>query len=103
MRLPEYDRLDATALAALVRARDVTPAELVEAALERADARNPALNAIVHRLDGRARAAAAAPLPGGPFRGVPFLVKDLSASVAGEPLTWGSRLLNGHVATEDSE
>jgi amidase len=102
MRLPEYDRLDATALAALVRARDVTPAELVEAALERADARNPALNAIVHRLDARARAAAAAPLPDGPFRGVPFLVKDLSASVAGAPLTWGSRLLAGHVASEDS-
>jgi amidase len=103
MNLPEYDRLDATALAALVRRREVSPAELLEAALQRADARGPALNAIVHRFDAAARAAAAGLLPGGPLRGVPFLVKDLSASVAGEPLTWGSRLLARHVAAEDSE
>ncbi len=55
MRFPEYDTLDATALAALVAAGQLTPGELLDAALERADARDPPLNAIVHRFDEEAR------------------------------------------------
>lgn len=103
MRLPEYDRLDALALGALVARREVTPAELLEAALERADARDPALHAIVARYDDEARARAAGPLPAGPLAGVPFLVKDLLAAWRGHPLTGSSRLLEGAVAAEDSE
>jgi amidase len=103
MRLPEYDQLDALGLAALVARRQVTPAELLEAALERADARNPALNAIVARYDDEARARAAGPLPAGPLSGVPFLVKDLLAAWKGHPLTGSSRLLDGVLAEEDSE
>jgi amidase len=103
VRLPEYDRLDALALAALVARREVTPLELLEAALERADARNPALNAIVARYDDEARARAAGPLPAGPLSGVPFLLKDLLAAWRGHPLTASSRLLEGFVPDEDSE
>jgi amidase len=103
VRLPEYDRLDALALAALVARRDVTPLELLEAALERADARNPRVNAIVARYDDEARARARGPLPDGPFSGVPFLLKDLLAAWKGHPLTGSSRLLEGWIAPEDSE
>ena len=103
MRLPEYDRLDALALADLVRRREVTALELLEAALERADARNPALNAIVARYDDEARRRAAGPLPAGPLSGVPFLLKDLLAAWKGHPLTGSSRLLDGFVPAEDSE
>src|SRR6266511_640894 len=103
MRIPEYDQLDALALSELVARREVTALELLEAALERADARNPALNAIVARYDDEARRRAAGPLPPGPLSGVPFLVKDLLAAWKGHPLTGSSRLLEGCVPDEDSE
>jgi len=101
MRLPEYDRLDAVALGDLVARREVSASELLEAALERADARNPALNAIVARYDDEARARAAGPLPAGPLSGVPFLVKDLLAAWKGHPLTGSCRLLEGRPADDD--
>jgi len=101
--LPEYDRLDATDLAALVRRREVSPAELVEAAIERIEARNPALNAVVGRSYERARTLAAAPLPAGPFQGVPFLLKDMLAVEAGTCTSNGSRFFQGHAAERDSE
>jgi amidase len=103
MRLPEYDRLDALALADLVRRREVTPAELLDAALERTDARNPRLNAIIARYDDEARARARGPLPDGPFSGVPFLLKDLLAAWKGHPHTGSSRLLAGWTPAADSE
>ncbi|MCA9681051.1 MAG: amidase [Myxococcales bacterium] len=104
MRLPEYDDLDATALAAMVQAGEVSPGELVEAAIERIEARNPAINAVVHRSYERARAQAADPaLPQGPFRGVPFLLKDLKADDAGQPSTSASALLRQHKPGHDSE
>src|SRR6266849_9782685 len=77
--LPEYDRLDATDLAALVRRKEVSPPELVEAAIERVEARNPPLNAVAARSYERARQQARGALPEGPFRGVPFLLKDMLA------------------------
>jgi amidase len=103
VRLPEYDRLDALGLAELVARREVTALELLEAALERADARNPRINAIVARYDDEARARARGPLPGGPLSGVPFLLKDLLAAWKGHPYTCSSRLLAGFVAPEDAE
>ena len=85
--------LDATAQAALVHAGEATPAELVEAAIERIEPATPRSNAVVTETFDRARdAAASAALPDGPFRGVPFLVKDLWA------LTEGDRCTNGVIA-----
>jgi amidase len=103
VRLPEYDRLDALALGALVAAREVSAAELLEAALERADARNPRINAIVARFDDEARRRAAGPLPPGPLSGVPFLLKDLLAYWRGHPSTGSTPLLDGWAPDVDSE
>ncbi len=102
MRFPEYDRLDAVGLAHLVARREVSAAEVLEAALERADARNPPINALVSRFDGEARARARTALPPGPLSGVPFLLKDLATAWAGHPLTDGSRFLREVVAPDDS-
>jgi len=78
--------LDCTEQASLVRSGQATPAELVEAAIGRADQLDDSLGAIVSRQFERARAeAASAALPDGPFRGVPYLLKDLGAYLDGDP------------------
>jgi amidase len=86
--LPEYDDLDATGLAALIRSGDVSPTEVLQAAVERIAARDPALNAVVHSLEDRARARVD-DLPEGPLTGVPFLIKDLKLALAGTPTSDG--------------
>lgn len=83
---------DATALAALVAKGDVSPTELLDAAFEATAARNPAINAVVLMQEGVARQAIADGLPRGPFRGVPFLIKDLGCEAVGYPSHNGSRL-----------
>jgi amidase len=103
MRLPEYDSLDALGLADLVRRKDVTPVELTEAAIERIEQRNPALNAVIHPMFDDARRAARASRAKGAFAGVPVLLKDLGAAYAGVPLSEGSRFLRGHTPAEHSE
>jgi amidase len=91
--IDELAGLDATAQAELVRKREASPAELVDAAIARAESLNPELNAIIHPLYEEGREAAGDP-PTGPFRGVPFLHKDLGAgAVAGQPLHMGMSLL----------
>ena len=67
------------------------------------DAVNDRLNAVVHRMDDTARAVAAGKLPDGPFRGVPFLVKDMDGLLADEPCTFSSRALVDYVPNHDSE
>ncbi len=89
----QVTRLDATAQAELVSSGEASPAELVEAAIDRAEQVNPEINAIIHPLYEEARQKAAGDLPEGPFRGVPFLFKDLGAVLAGHPLHTGSRVL----------
>jgi amidase len=86
--------LDATAQAALVRDRAVSPRELVDAAIARIEKVNPALNAVITPRFEKARAEAESKgLPDGPFRGVPFLLKDLICHSAGDPYHAGMRLL----------
>src|SRR5918993_1016196 len=96
--------LDATAQADLVRRGEVTAAEVVEAAIERIETLDGELNAVVHRSFDAARAGAAAG-GDGPFAGVPFLVKDLYAASAGDPLHNGNRAVRdvAYVAPADSE
>ncbi|MFQ5407126.1 MAG: amidase, partial [Anaerolineales bacterium] len=101
--LPEYDDCDGLELAKLVRQKHVTPTELVEAAIERIEARNPQLNAVVNKMYDYARAAARNDLPDGPFRGVPFLLKDLMANFGGVPTSSGNRLLRDIPMPHDSE
>jgi Asp-tRNA(Asn)/Glu-tRNA(Gln) amidotransferase A subunit family amidase len=100
----DYEAHDALGLAELVRRKAVTPAELLEAAIARVEARNGTVNAVTMPLYDLARRAIAAGLPAGPFTGVPFLMKDLTASIAGVPMTRGSRFFAGTPApTADSE
>jgi amidase len=97
----EIAALDATGQAALVRAGEVTARELVEAAIERIEALNPVLNAVVTPMYDRALRSAAS--CSGPFAGVPYLLKDLIVEVAGERFTEGSAFLRHNVSTVDSE
>lgn len=86
--------MDATDQAALVAQGEVTPSELLEAAIERIDRSNPSLNAVVIEWFEHARSVAADPaLPDGPFRGVPFLLKDLYTSFTGQTLSNGNAAL----------
>ena len=94
----DYEAYDALGLADLVRRRKVTPTELLDAAIERVEARNPTINAVVLPLYDYARKAIADGLPDGPFRGVPYLLKDLTASLAGVQHDAGLPLLRGHAA-----
>jgi amidase len=103
MGFPEYAEYDGLGLAELVRDGQVTPAELTEAAIERIERHDGVLNAVVHRAFEEARRHASGQLPDGPFRGVPFLVKDLGCPVAGMPRTSGSRFLRDEVSLEDGE
>jgi len=100
----DYEQYDALGLADLVRRGKVAPGDLLEAAIERVEARNPAVNAVVMRLYDYGRQAIADGLPEGPLRGVPFLLKDLSASLAGVKMTRGSRFFaDTPPPTADSE
>lgn len=99
----EYVKHDATALAELVRAGEVTPGELLETAIARADAVNPHLNAIVTPLYDKGRAMANQLPETGPFRGVPFLLKDLEFEWAGTPMKSGCKGYKNYVSTTDSE
>ncbi len=100
-KLDEFAALDGMAQAGLVRAGQVTPLELVDAAIARIERLNPKLNAVVFKTFEKAREqAASAAIPSGPFRGVPYLIKDLSG-LKGEPLTYGSRLFARNKAKKD--
>ena len=86
----DFEQYDGLGLAELVQWGKVTPVELLEAAIERVEARNPTFNAVIMKLYDYGRTAIADGLPDGPFRGVPYLMKDLTASIAGVPMTRGS-------------
>ncbi len=93
---------DATELAEWVAVGQVSATELLDAALRAVDARNPAINAVVNLNEGAARRAIASGLPYGPFRGVPFLLKDLGCEAVDFPGDNGSRLFAGTTYPRDS-
>ena len=97
----DYVEYDGLGLAELVKRRETTPLELLEAAIERIERHNPTLNAVVHKAYDEARATAKGELPDGPFKGVPFLIKDLGLKVNGWPRTSGSRF--ACVAADDGD
>lgn len=102
MSFTEYAAYDGLGLAELVRGKDVTPAEVLEAAIERIERNNGRLNAVVYKAYDEARKTAAGELPDGPFRGVPFLIKDLGVRVKGWPRTSASRFARIAADSEDS-
>jgi amidase len=92
-----FSDLDATSQADLVRRKQVSPRELVDAAIARIEKLNAELNAIIIPLFDKARVLARSPdLPDGPFRGVPFLLKDLVSTSAGDPNHNGMQFLKKH-------
>ncbi|THD63264.1 amidase [Phenylobacterium sp.] len=101
MSLDSYSDYDGLGLAELVAKGEVTPSELAEAAIDRIERRNPTLNAVVYKGYDDARRWAAGPLPDGPFKGVPFLIKDLGMPVAGWPRSHGSKFARGVVDAQD--
>jgi amidase len=100
----ELSWIDATGLAALVGSKEVSPRELVEAAIDRIELVDPVLNAVIHRRFTAAREESVGELSDGPFRGVPILLKDLGAPQAGEPYCEGTAFAKaaGHRAEFDS-
>ncbi|MET0271355.1 MAG: amidase, partial [Phenylobacterium sp.] len=101
--MDDYSDYDGLGLAELVAKKKVAPSELVEAAIDRIERHNPALNAVVYKGYDDARKWAAGDLPDGPFKGVPFLIKDLGAQVKGWPRTSGSNFAQVAADTDDSE
>ena len=101
--LDEFRFLDATALSDLVGKKEVRPIELVDAAITRIERLDRVLNAVITPMYEQARSAAQEKIPGGPFRGVPFLLKDIGAVLAGVRMTMGSAFLKNFVPDHDSE
>jgi len=95
--------LDATDQAALVATGEMHPTELLEAAIERIERIDPVLNSVVIRWFDHARSVAAGELPDGPFRGVPFLLKDLWAAYEGQLLSNGNRTLRAAAVPSPSD
>jgi len=105
MSISEYAQYDALGLAELVAKGAVTPSELTEEAISRIGKHNPAINAVIYEMYDIARARAKvldAQRDAGPFRGVPFLLKDILGDHEGVPTTGGSRYMSGRPAAQDS-
>lgn len=103
MQLDEYATFDATSLAELIARREVTASELLETAMAAVQRTNGPLNAVVATFEEEARRFIAEELDGGPFGGVPFLLKDLTAHYAGQPTGAGWPLRANHNPAKDSE
>jgi amidase len=102
MKLAEYASYDALGLAGLVAQRQVTPTELAATAAAAIAAVNPAINAVVETYPDRIEALDESQLGGGPFRGVPFLMKDVFGHEAGRKIEFGSRLCREMIAQQDT-
>lgn len=97
----DFEKYDALGLAGLVANGDVSAEEVLDAAIDRVEARNPSVNAVVQKLYEHGREQIAVGLPDGPFKGVPFLLKDLGSALAGAKTTRGSRFFADSPAMVD--
>ena len=102
MNLSEYARYDALGLAELVAKKEVSPTELAQTAAAAIDATNSTVNAVVETYPDRIDGLDEKTLGRGPFRGVPFLIKDFFGHEAGRTIEFGSRLCRGMVAQHDT-
>ncbi len=103
MELHEYAQYDGIGLADLIRRKEVKPSELIELTLKAIEQVNPKLNAVIGLIVEQSDQVKEADMPDGPFRGVPFLIKDLLIHAAGIPCDSGSRLLQNLVLDYDTE
>jgi amidase len=102
MPIHQYASYDGLGLAELVANHDVQPIELVDEAIARAEAVNPKLNAVVFKDYERAREIARGSLPDGPFRGVPFFLKDILGFAKGMPTRQGAEFMPAIPSDHDS-
>ena len=102
MNFQEYRKYDATGLAALVKNKEVTPNELLEIAISRADEVNPKINSIVTKLYDYGKTQLKTLNYNAPFAGVPFLLKDLGHQLKGTRYTAGTRYLKNYISTQNS-
>jgi amidase len=102
MIIPEYSSYDGLGLADLVRRREVSPVDLVDSALDAIGRLNPQVNCVVQQLRDLALREIKRGLPAGPFRGVPFLVKEFGMHFKGMKTTAGSRLAAGITFENDT-
>ncbi|GGA75816.1 amidase [Ornithinibacillus halotolerans] len=102
MDLRTYVTLDATEMAHLVQKKEVTPKELVELSIQQMEKVNPTLNAVIHDRKEKALQEAENRKVGTGFSGIPFLLKNISQSLNGEPITSGSRLLRSNFSKQSS-
>src|SRR5579862_7808028 len=102
MDLAEYASYDGFALAQLVKEKKITPKELALLFLEAVEKINPKINAVIEVWSDRIERLDDLVVPGGPFAGVPFLMKDVGSGEGGRIQNSGSRLMKGHVVDKDS-
>ncbi|HEX4779308.1 MAG TPA: amidase [Usitatibacter sp.] len=102
MDLEEYARYDALGIAELIAKREVSPAEMAATAMRAIEAKNPRVNAVVETYPDRIEGLDESRLGNGPFRGVPFLIKDVFGHEKGRTIEFGSRLCKGMVAESDT-
>ena len=98
----EYRKLDAMAMADLVRRKELAAPELLQCASERYADINDSINAITTSMLTCARRYLEQHVPKGPLAGVPMVLKDLLAAFAGVPMSNGSRAYQGMMVTENS-
>jgi amidase len=101
--MKDYENYDALGLAELVKRGETSAEALLEAAISRTEARDGTIGAIVIRMFEQARKAIATGVPGGPFEGVPFLLKDLHLAWPGVILSNGSKLFADYIPEIESE
>ena len=104
MNFQDYIRYDAVGLAELIRKKEVSADEVLQAALSRLDEVNPKLNLLAHDLRERAAAwQGSSENADMPLAGVPFLLKDLLADWEGAPTWSGSRMMQYYIAKQNSD
>ena len=102
MNLAEYAAFDGLGLADLVRRREITPRELARTALAAIEMVDPEVKAVVEIYSDSVDGLNENGLGNGPFRGAPFLIKDVSPHFGGRRLEYGSRLCQGFIVEKDS-
>lgn len=99
---PEYESFDGLGLAHLIQKKVITPAELLDAAIERVEQNNPSIHAVIYKMYEQAQASIQKTIPTGVFQGVPFLLKDILTEYEGTPMQCGSRLTQHYISQSDS-
>lgn len=102
MTFEQYRQHDALGLAQLVKNGDVRAEDLLEVAIGQVEAKNPTINAVIHKMYEAARATATQVDKNAPFAGVPFVVKDLGVELKGEPMRLGCRGWQGYISPADT-